>query len=66
MVIVVEASSAEDARRFIADEPYNCSGGFSAVAVRPWSQVIPEPTAGSLQATLDAERRGGRVGSGEG
>lgn len=59
MVIVIEASSAQEAQHFIADEPYNRNGGFSAVAVRPWSQVIPEPIAGSLQATLDAERGGG-------
>lgn len=56
MLIVVDAPSAEDARAFIDDEPYNRSGGFSSVIIRPWNQVIPELETGSLQRTLDAER----------
>ncbi len=56
MVIVVEAASAEAAQAFIAAEPYNCNGGFADVTVRLWNQVLPEPTPGSLQRTLDAER----------
>ena len=56
MLIVVRAASAADAQAFIDAEPYNRSGGFTSIRIRPWSQVIPEPTPGSLQRTLDAER----------
>lgn len=58
MVIVVEVPTREAAEAFIAGEPYNRSGAFSAVVVRPWTQVLPEPEPGTLQRTLDAERRG--------
>ena len=56
MVMIVEAGSIAAAQRFIAGEPYHRNGGFSAVRVRPWSQVIPEIAGQSLQTTLDAER----------
>ncbi len=56
MIIIVEASSTDDANAFIAAEPYNRRGGFSAVTVRPWSQVLPELEPGSLQRTYDSER----------
>lgn len=56
MLIVLRAASANDAQAFIDAEPYNRSGGFSSIRIRPWSQVIPEPTPGSLRRTLDAER----------
>ena len=61
MIIVVEAPSLVDAERFIAGEPYNSHGGFSHVAVRPWSQVIPEAKPGALEKVLEAElvRNGG-------
>ncbi|TPG36036.1 YciI family protein [Mycolicibacterium hodleri] len=64
MVMVVEVASTQEARRFIADEPYNRSGSFSKVAVRPWSQVIPELTSRSLQTTLESARSA-EGGSGE-
>ena len=56
MVMVVRAASATAAQAFIDAEPYNRSGGFTSVRIRPWSQVLPEPTPGSLRRTLDAER----------
>ena len=56
MVIVIDADSESAARAFIDAEPYNRHGGFSAVTIRPWTQVLPEPSPGSLQRTLDTER----------
>ena len=56
MIIIVEATNQADAEEFVAREPYNAHGGFSHVAVRAWSQVIPEMREGDLQRTLDAER----------
>ena len=56
MIIIIEASSPHDAEDFIAREPYNAHGGFSHVAVRLWSQVIPEVNNGDMQRTLAAER----------
>ena len=56
MIIVAEAADRAEAERWIAGEPYNSHGGFSEVRVRPWSQVLPEPEPGTLQATLNAER----------
>ncbi len=53
MVIVVETVDHAAAEAFIASEPHNANGGFTSVRVRPWSQVLPEPTPGSLQATYD-------------
>ncbi|MGO9972812.1 MAG: YciI family protein [Solirubrobacteraceae bacterium] len=53
MVIVVETVDQAAAAAFIASEPYNANGAFTSVRVRPWSQVLPEPTPGSLQATYD-------------
>ena len=55
MIIVVEAPSLADAEQFIAEEPYNRHGGFSHVAVRPWSQVLPEAEPGALEKTLQTE-----------
>lgn len=56
MVIVVEAASNEAAEAFIDAEPYNRNGDFARLIVRPWSQVLPEISSGSLQKTLGAER----------
>ena len=65
MVIVVEVPSRQAAEAFLAGEPYNRSGAFSAVRVRPWTQVLPEPEPDALQRTLDEERarRGGPPGT---
>ena len=56
MIIVAEAASPGDAEAFIADEPYNKNGGFKHVAVRPWSQVLPELEPGSLKRTFEADQ----------
>ena len=56
MIIVVDAGSLDDARAFIAAEPYNRMGGFTAVTVRPWSQVLPETEPGALERVLANER----------
>ena len=60
MIIVAEAASLAEAEAFIADEPYNRNGGFERVAVRPWSQVLPELEPGSLMRTYQAERASGK------
>ena len=55
MIIVAEVASLADAEAFIANEPYNKNGGFKHVAVRPWSQVLPELEPGSLDRAHEAE-----------
>ena len=55
MIIIVEATTEDDAKAFIAAEPYNANGGFSEVAVRPWSQVLPEVQEGDLARTYEGE-----------
>lgn len=49
MLMVIEAQSEQEARDFIAKEPYNASGFFESVAVRQWSHVIPESPAGFVE-----------------
>jgi uncharacterized protein len=49
MLMVVERDTLEAAREFISQEPYNRSGLFESVAVRKWSQVIPQPTPGFIE-----------------
>jgi uncharacterized protein YciI len=61
MVIVVEAASLDEAQAFIAGEPYNRGGGFDAVRVRPWSQVLPEIEPDGLRRTYQAELAGRRA-----
>ena len=56
MIIIVEANDLADAEAWIADEPYNAHGGFKVVAVRPWSQVIPEAEPGLLLRIRDEEQ----------
>ena len=56
MIIIVEARDQADAEAWIAREPYNAQGGFSSVAVRPWSQVIPEVEPGLLERTRNEEQ----------
>lgn len=55
MLIVVEVASLEEARAFIAAEPYSAHGGFSDIRMRFWSQVIPESEPGALEKTLNSE-----------
>ncbi|WP_059015715.1 YciI family protein [Mycobacterium sp. M26] len=57
MVMVIEAASEDAAIEFISSEPYNRLGAFSSVSVRCWTQVIPEPSPGTLQSTLESEQR---------
>lgn len=52
MLIVVEVATLDEARAFIAAEPYSAHGGFSEIRVRAWSQVIPETEPGTLEKTL--------------
>jgi uncharacterized protein YciI len=56
MLIVVEKPTAEDAQAFIQREPYTQGSFFESVAVRAWSQVIPEPTPGYVRHELEKER----------
>ena len=56
MIIIVKAADQAEAEAWIASEPYNSHGGFKAVAVRPWSQVIPESEPGALGRVLAEER----------
>jgi uncharacterized protein YciI len=66
MIMIVEAANLADAEAWIAGEPYTAQGGFKVVAVRPWSQVIPETEPGLLLRTRDEERarRGAENGGG--
>jgi uncharacterized protein YciI len=43
MLMVLDRDSIEEARAFIAMEPYTAAGLFESVSVRQWHQVIPEP-----------------------
>ena len=63
MIIVLRTDERAAAEAFIAAEPYTASGQvFAGVQVRPWSQVVPEPSAGALdQAVAQAERARGQV-----
>ncbi|WP_428340979.1 YciI family protein [Mycobacterium sp.] len=57
MIIVLATDDTTAAREFVASEPYTASGKvFASVSIRPWSQVIPEPTPGALDAAIADER----------
>ena len=47
MLILLASETREAAEAFAASEPYGRHGVFSEVRLRPWSQVIPAPTAPS-------------------
>lgn len=56
MIIIVDTPDPATADAFIAAEPYNRSGAvFASVVVRPWSQVMPEPYPGALDAEIAKE-----------
>ena len=55
MLIVVDVLSVEDARAFIAKEPYNSHGFFESVQLRVWSHVIPEPHPGFIEEQYQSE-----------
>lgn len=57
MVVVLATDDRAVAESFIAQEPYSASRFvFSSVTIRPWSQVIPEPHPGALDAEIATER----------
>ncbi|TPG16448.1 YciI family protein [Sphingomonas koreensis] len=59
MIIVLHTDDRARAEAFIAAEPYSASGRvFENVKVRIWSQVVPEPQPGALEAAIAAERSG--------
>ncbi|MRS99416.1 YciI family protein [Ralstonia pickettii] len=57
MILFTNLTDRQEAEDFIRHEPYTASGQvFESVEVHPWSQVLPEPVAGSLQAEITRER----------
>ncbi len=44
-LIIIEASSLEEAQQFAADDPYTVHGIFERVEVHPFHQVLPAPPA---------------------
>jgi len=60
MIIIVNAPDIAAAEAFIAAEPYNRNGCFSHVAVRTWSQVMPEAEPGALARTVEELERAGK------
>jgi hypothetical protein len=42
-LIVIEADSLEEARRFAQEDPYTVNGVFERVEVHPFTQVFPKP-----------------------
>lgn len=57
MILLTCFETAEEARAFMAAEPYNASGRvFEQVEVLAWSQVLPELTEGALQREVDKEK----------
>lgn len=59
MILFTHFSEKKQAEDFIRQEPYTASGRvFESVDVRPWSQVLPEPEAGSLAREIEKERAG--------
>ncbi len=42
-LIVIEADSLEEARKFALEDPYTVNGVFERVEVHPFTQVFPKP-----------------------
>ncbi|MBS0171189.1 MAG: YciI family protein [Nitrospira sp.] len=42
-LIIIEASSLEEAKQFAAEDPYTVHGIFERVEVHPFHQVLPAP-----------------------
>lgn len=55
MILLVDLDP-EQARAFIAAEPYTAHGVFARVEVKAWARVLPEPHPGTLDEALAAER----------
>lgn len=60
MIIVIEAESVDEARAFIASEPYTANGVFARVDIRRWAKVLPEASVGDLQRALEQEQKSKR------
>ena len=56
MLIILRAASAVEAAAFMTDEPYNRSGVFSRITIRPWVHILPEAQPGALAQAIAAER----------
>ncbi len=59
MVLLLDVPGLDEARAFIAAEPYAANGVFALVEMRAWARVMPEPHPGALDAALAAERARG-------
>jgi uncharacterized protein len=44
-MIVIEASSLDDAKAAMADDPYAQAGLFASVDIRPWKWTVGNPDA---------------------
>jgi uncharacterized protein YciI len=42
-LIVIEADSLDEARKFALEDPYTVNGVFERVEVHPFTQVFPKP-----------------------
>lgn len=42
-LIVIEADSLEEARKFAQEDPYTVNGVFQRVEVHPFTQIFPKP-----------------------
>jgi len=56
MVVALDVACAEDARRFVAGEPYCRAGLFESIAVHPLVQMTPPYTPDVLLRELAAPR----------
>jgi uncharacterized protein YciI len=56
MLIVLRAGGPDEAAAFMTDEPYNRSGVFSRITIRPWVHILPETQPGVLAQAIGAER----------
>jgi len=43
-LIVIEADSLEEARKFAQEDPYTINGVFQRVEVHPFTQIFPKTT----------------------
>lgn len=57
MIVIIDVPSLEDAEAFASNHPYVQSGlVFESIAVRQWSQVIPELQPGLVLEEIEKER----------
>jgi uncharacterized protein YciI len=55
MLMIVDFQTIDDAKAFIAREPYNANGFFETVVIRQWMHVIPEPKLGYIEQEYQIE-----------